>query len=117
MPEKSPKRAARSALVVTAIFLFVFLVVRSNIARADDAAAMFKAKCAMCHGPDGSGDTPTGKTMKVPDLKSADVQKASDADLSDAITKGKNKMPAVGKALKPDEVKGLVAFVRGLAKK
>jgi mono/diheme cytochrome c family protein len=117
MPDKSTKRAAKGALVVSAIFLFLFLVVRSNVARADDSAALFKAKCAMCHGPDGSGDTPTGKTMKVPDLKSADVQKASDEDLSEAITKGKNKMPAVGKALKPDEVKGLVAFVRGLAKK
>jgi mono/diheme cytochrome c family protein len=117
MPEKSPRRAARSALVVTAIFLFVFLVVRSNIARADDAPAMFKAKCAMCHGPDGGGDTPTGKMMKAADLRSADVQKAPDSEFADAITKGRNKMPAVGKAFKPDEVKGLVAFVRGLAKK
>ena len=116
MSEKSPKLGAKSALVVTAIFLFLFLIVRSNIARADDAAAMFKAKCAMCHGPDGAGDTPTGKTMKVPDLRSADVQKAPDAELTDAITKGKNKMPAVGKSLKPDEVKGLIAFVHSLKK-
>lgn len=117
MPEKSSRRGTRSALVVTAIFLFAFLVLRSSVARADDAAATFKSKCAMCHGPDGGGDTPTGKTMKVPDLKSADVQKATDAELTDAITKGKNKMPAVGKAFKPEEVKGLIAFVRGLAKK
>src|ERR1035437_1114972 len=112
MPEKSSQPAARSALVVTAIFLFVFLAVRSNIARADDAAAMFKAKCAMCHGPDGSGDTPTGKMMKAADLRSADIQKAPDSEFSDAISKGRNKMPAVGKTFKPEEVKGLVAFVR-----
>ena len=42
-----------------------------------DAAADYKAKCATCHGPDGKGDTAMGKTMKVKDLGSADVQKQS----------------------------------------
>ena len=32
------------------------------------------------------------------------------------ITEGKGKMPAYGKSLKPDEIKAMVAYVRGLAK-
>jgi len=28
-----------------------------------DAAANYKAKCVMCHGADGKGDTPAGKKM------------------------------------------------------
>lgn len=86
-------------------------------ARADNTAeSTFKAKCAMCHGADGKGETPTGKSMKVKDFASEDVQKMSDADLSAAISGGKGKMPAY-KTLTPDQVKDLVAYVRAFGKK
>jgi len=45
------------------------------------------------------------------------VQKTSDADWTTIITAGKNKMPAAGKSLSADQVKGLVGYVRGFAKK
>jgi cytochrome c6 len=77
---------------------------------------VFKTKCAACHGPDGKGETSTGKAMKVKDLGSEDVQKASDADLSAVISGGKGKMPAY-KTLTPDQVKDLVAYVRAFGKK
>jgi mono/diheme cytochrome c family protein len=87
-------------------------------AKGDAAAAeaTYKAKCAMCHGPDGKGETATGKAMKAKDFALDEVQKMSDADLSDAISKGKGKMPAY-KTLTPDQVKDLVGYVRSLAKK
>ena len=46
-------------------------------AKADAAEATYKAKCAMCHGPDGKGETATGKMMKVKDFSSEEVQKMS----------------------------------------
>lgn len=86
-------------------------------ANADNAGeAVYKAKCAMCHGPDGKGEVAMGKTMMVKDFSSEDVQKMSDADLSDAITKGKGKMPAY-KTLTPDQVKDLVVYVGAFGKK
>jgi cytochrome c6 len=85
------------------------------IAKAD-AEATYKAKCQMCHGPDGKGETPTGKAMKAGDFGSPDVQKMTDAELAAAITNGKGKMPAF-KTLTPDQVKELVAYIRGLGKK
>lgn len=87
-------------------------------ARADSASAeaTYKAKCAMCHGADGKGETPTGKAMKAKDFASEDVQKMSDADLGAALTAGKGKMPAF-KTLTPDQVKDLVAYVRAFGKK
>jgi cytochrome c6 len=88
----------------------------SAAARADGAGD-FKAKCAMCHGADGSGSTATGKALKVRDLGSADVQGQTDAELTAIITDGKNKMPAYKGKLTDDQIKGLVAYVRGLAKK
>ena len=83
---------------------------------AEDGAALFKAKCAMCHGPDGSGLTPVGRSLKVRNLGSADVQKQSDAELSRIILDGKNKMPANKGKLSDAEVKALIAHIRTLKK-
>ena len=86
-------------------------------AKADNTAeATYKAKCAMCHGPDGKGETATGKAMKTGDFASPEVQKMSDAELSDAIAKGKGKMPAY-KTFTEDQVKDLVSYVRAFGKK
>jgi mono/diheme cytochrome c family protein len=82
-----------------------------------DAATVFKANCILCHGPDGSGSTPTGKTLKAKDLKSDDVQKQSDAELAAVISKGRGKMPAFGSKFSPDVINSLVAYIRQLAKK
>jgi len=86
-------------------------------AAADDAATLFKTKCAVCHGADGSGATAQGKALKVRDLRSAEAQKQTDAQMTEIITKGKNKMPALGKNFSPDQIKQLVAYIRGMAKK
>ena len=82
-----------------------------------DGAGLFKAKCAMCHGPDGAGKTPMGQKLNVRDLHSAEVQKQSDAELSQTIAQGKNKMPAFGKTLSADQIKLLVSYIRELGKK
>jgi mono/diheme cytochrome c family protein len=76
----------------------------------------YKAKCAMCHGPDGSGNTPAGQKFKVRDLRSPDVQKQSDADLTSIITNGKAPMPAYGKTLSAADIRELVAYIRTFAK-
>lgn len=89
----------------------------SPAARGDDAAALFKQKCAVCHGADGKGSSAMGKTLKVRDLSSDDVQKQSDAELTDIITSGKNKMPPYKGKISDDEIKGLVGYIRTLGKK
>jgi cytochrome c6 len=81
-----------------------------------DAAADYKAKCATCHGPDGKGDTAMGKTMKVKDLGSAEVQKQSDADLTTIVEKGKKPMPGYEGKLTKEQIDGLVKYVRSLKK-
>ena len=81
-----------------------------------DGAAVFKAKCASCHGPDGSGLTGMGKAMKLRDLGSADVQKQSDGELTTITTDGKGKMPAYKGKISDDEIKQVIAFMRTLKK-
>ena len=67
-----------------------------------DAAAVFKAKCAMCHG---------AKAEKKFDAAKPDDQ------LSDTVLKGKEgtpKMPAYEKSFSPEQAKALVAYMKSL---
>jgi mono/diheme cytochrome c family protein len=82
-----------------------------------DGESIYKAKCAVCHGADGSGNTGMGKAMKLRDLRSDDVQKQTDAQLTDVTANGKGKMPAYKGKLTDDEIKQVVGFIRDLAKK
>jgi mono/diheme cytochrome c family protein len=79
-------------------------------------AAAFKANCATCHGPDGSGDTSIGKSLNIPDLRSAEIQKLSDTEIANVISSGKNAMPPF-KNLSKDQIHSLVTYIRGLASK
>jgi len=92
-------------LFATAISVMFFI---SLAASAQDGPTLYKGKCAMCHGADGA-------KIAAHDLSGATVQGMSDSDLSGIITNGKGKMPA-SKSLKPDQVAGLVAYVRTLKK-
>jgi cytochrome c6 len=105
---------------VTIVVLALFLIQNQTpamVAPTDDAAALFKAKCVACHGADASGNTPMGKNLKIRDLRSAEVQAQSDAELFKIISNGKGKMPPYGKSLSEEQIHKLVAFVRAQAKK
>ena len=91
--------------------VFVLLTLFAGVALAD-GAAVFKSKCAMCHGADGKGQTPVGKTMKARDLGLPEVQKQSDEELSKVVAYGKGKMPGYKSSLGDDDIKQVVAFIR-----
>src|ERR1041385_2700654 len=96
---------------VTTISLLVLLGLMAT-AFASDGPAIYKAKCALCHGANGGGDTPSGKAMKVKDLRSDSVQKQTDLELTKVISGGKGKMPPYGKQLSNDDIKPLIAYTR-----
>jgi cytochrome c6 len=96
--------------------LFSALVLVSSAAAQGSAATVYRGKCIGCHAADGSGSS-IGKKLGAHDFHSAEVQKQSDAELSGVIENGKGKMPPYGKSLKPDQIKGLVAYIRELGKK
>ena len=79
--------------------------------------SLFKTKCAACHGADGKGEVPVGKKLGARDLTSTEVQSQSDTQLTDVVTKGKNKMPAYGGKISQDQMGELVAYIRELGKK
>ena len=97
--------------------LFMLLAVTTMLmtpAFADDAADLYKAKCQMCHGADGKGDTAVGKKLGVRDFHSPEVAKMSDVQLFDITKKGKDKMPPYNGKLTDDQIKSLIKYVRSL---
>lgn len=109
----SPVRIVQ-ALLVSCGLVFLF----QTPARAADAASLFKTKCALCHAANGSGDTAMGKSLGAKDLRSAAVQKKTDAQLDKDITDGiPPKMPAYKSTLTSVQIKDLVVYIRDLAKK
>jgi cytochrome c6 len=93
---------------------FVVSIVQANPGPdSATSSATFRTKCAMCHGPDGSGSE-VGKSMNVPDLHSAAVQKLPDAQLAQIISDGKGGMPSFKNALSEGQVHSLVAHIRSL---
>jgi mono/diheme cytochrome c family protein len=93
-----------------ALVTFILALALPQIATAQSGSDTFKAKCAMCHGADGSGKA----AMGTKSLGSADIQKMSDADLNAAITNGKGKMPAYKGKLTDAQIGDLVKFIRTL---
>jgi cytochrome c6 len=77
----------------------------------------YKAKCQMCHGADGLGATPAGKSMKAIPFNDPQITSKSDADLIAATTNGKGKMPAYKGKLTDAEIKDVVTFIHTLQKK
>ena len=98
---------------IKSLVLVASLALASS-AFAADGAAVFKAKCAMCHGADGSASTGMGKSMGLKPLGSPEVQKMSDADLTALVSNGKGKMPAFKGKLSDDEISAVVKYVKTL---
>lgn len=98
---------------IISILAFGLLLAAAVPAAADDAAALYKSKCQMCHGPDGKGSA-AGQKMGVRDFHAPEVAKESDADLFKVTKEGKNKMPKFEGKLTDDQIKELIKFIRGL---
>jgi mono/diheme cytochrome c family protein len=112
----------KTLIGIWAIYLLFFTVsgprgMRAGATQEEDPKALYKAKCASCHGIDGSANTAIGKNIKAKDLRSAETQKLSDEKLYQVITEGRGKMPAFERSLGEDKCRQLAAYIRGLAKK
>lgn len=79
--------------------------------------SIFGAKCASCHGADGSNETAIGRSRKVPPFGSPAVQNLTDSELTRIIHEGKGSVSArahKSKALTDEEVHAVIAFIRSL---
>ncbi len=106
------KKATFLVLAVFAMFVF------SSVVMAADGSALFKQKCVACHGADASGNTSMGQKMKIKDLRGADVQKQTDAQLTDMIANGgPAKKPTHSfktKGLSDADITAIVTYLRSI---
>lgn len=111
-------KAGWSGTTLVAVLILGMVCIFGNPAKAQETGeSLFKGKCAVCHGPDGAAKTTMGQMLKIPDLHSAEVQKKTNAQLDEIITKGKQKMPAYEGKLNKAQVEKLVAYIREIGKK
>jgi mono/diheme cytochrome c family protein len=91
-----------------------------TIASREAGATHYGLDCNICHGVDGHAQTAPGRWMypRATDLTSEEVQSYSDRELFWIIKNGIRftGMPAFGKVETPDNIWGLVNYVRTLPK-
>jgi len=103
-------KTTKLMMLVMTIAVALFILI-PNLSWAEDGAALYKAKCAMCHGPDAAGKP----AAKIPSLVSDEAKKKSDADLTKAVAETA-KHPAPVKGLAADDAKAIVTYIRSLQK-
>ncbi|MDR5729708.1 MAG: cytochrome c [Terriglobia bacterium] len=101
--------------LVLATLMFTGLATCTVFAQSG-GADVYKSKCAMCHGADGTASSPAGKAMKTPSFKDPAVMKMSSAELAGIVKAGKGRMPAYGSQLSDAQIKSVVAYIHTLQK-
>ena len=81
-----------------------------------DGASIFKKKCVLCHGANGSGDTPLGKQLKAADLRGKNVRQMSDSELHRLVHDGRGNMPPYSEQLDSEGIDQVVRHVRTLGR-
>jgi len=109
----------KSCAWTASVCVFLLLAVCNLLAgqeKSSAGATTFKSKCILCHGPDGSGNTPLGKQLQAANLGSKDVQKLSNAELRKVVHDGRANMPAFADQLSTEEIDQVIQFVRQFGK-
>jgi cytochrome c553 len=98
--------------------VIAMLVMFATAAWADERPLLWKARCSMCHGRVGRGDTKWGRQYMTPDFTSAEWQtQITDEKIRSTILNGKpaTKMRSMRDEATDAQVEELVAFIRSLA--
>jgi mono/diheme cytochrome c family protein len=115
--EKLVKLQSQKSVSWMAILLFVACCsLLAQESGKSGGATTFKNKCVVCHGVDGSGNTPLGKQLQAANLHSKDVQKMSDPELRKIVHDGQANMPAFADQLSDEEISQVVKYVRQIGK-
>ena len=94
----------------------------ASAAWAADVKENWEKHCLKCHGADGKGNTKMGKQSGVKDYTDPKVQEEMKDENAlkiikeGIVEKGKKKMDPYKDKLTDDEIKALIAFIRGFKK-
>jgi mono/diheme cytochrome c family protein len=123
-PQKSDAyRVAGTRVLVVSVFsaFILFAACKSLLGQENSSPGeeVFRSKCVLCHGADGSGNTPLGKQLQAADLGSKEVQKLTNAEMHKQIHDGRANMPGFADQLSEEQISQVIQYVRqfGKAKK
>jgi cytochrome c6 len=80
---------------------------------ADDGAAIYKAKCAMCHGASGTPSAGMAKAMGIKATSDPAIAALTVDQISATVKNGKGKMKPVA-GLSDADVKSVATFFKSL---
>ena len=98
----------KKALTLMLVLAIAALAVPVWADATPDGGAIYKSKCAMCHGANGEGKA----SMKTTAFK----KDTSEADIVKIVENGKDKMPAYKAKLSADEISQVAKYVKSLGK-
>ncbi len=91
------------ALLIVLLALALFIMLPNLSWAAEDGAALYKANCSVCHGPDAAGK-PAMKAPAVKGKTEAEIKKALDTP----------KHAATKKKLNDEQVKAIADYLKDL---
>jgi cytochrome c6 len=98
----------RSQIALAAVVLMA-----SAMSFAQDGAATYKAKCAMCHGPTGTPSAGMASAMGIKPVSDPAMKGLSVDQVAATVKNGKGKMKPVA-GLSDSDVKAVAAYFKSL---
>ena len=102
------KKSYRSGIALAA-----FVLLAGSMCFAEDGAAIYKAKCAMCHGPTGTPSAGMAKMMGIKPVSDPSMSALTVAEISAAVKNGKGKMKPIAGLTDP-QVAAVAAYFKTL---
>lgn len=103
-------KSFRSLLTLAAVVLLA-----GSMCFAEDGAAIYKSKCAMCHGPTGTPSAGMAKMLGVKPVSDPSMKGLTDAQIETAVKNGSSngKMKPIA-GLSDAQVKAVAAYFKTL---
>ena len=101
-------KRSRSYVVLAATVLLA-----CGMSFADDGAATYKSKCAMCHGATGTPNPAMAKSMGIKPVSDPDVKALTVDQIVATVKNGKGKMHPIAGLTDP-QVKDVAAYFKSL---
>jgi len=101
-------KSFRSRIVLAAVVMLA-----GSMCFAEDGAAIYKSKCAMCHGPTGTPSAGMAKAMGIKPASDPSIQALTVAQISSTVKNGKGKMHPVAGLTDP-QVQAVASYFKSL---
>jgi len=98
----------RSRIVLAAVVL-----VAGSMCFAEDGAAIYKSKCAMCHGPTGTPSAGMAKMMGIKPVSDPSMRTLTVSQIASTVKNGHGKMHPVAGLTDP-QVQAVAAYFKTL---